>query len=98
MSRKKEKEPTFYEREEARLQDQLFFADPYKTDEEYDSVLNKLERMHKLAQDEKKKEPTVNGDTIVKCATYLVGIFAAIGVEMGGGILRSGALKLLPKP
>ena len=92
----KKKEKTFYEREEERLQDQLFFADPYKTDEEYDSVLSKLERVHKLAQD--KKEPKVSGDTLAKCGAYLIGIFACITVEIGGGLLRSGALKLLPKP
>ena len=98
MFKNKEKEPTFYEREEARLQDQMFFADPYQKDGDYDAVLDKLERVHKLAQDEKKKEPKVNGDTLVKCGAYLIGIFAAIAVEMGGGLLRSGALKLLPKP
>lgn len=94
--KKKEKEKTFYEREEERLQDSLFMSDPYTKDEEYDSVLDKLERVHKLANE--KEPPKVSGDTIARCVSYLVGVGAVIGVELAGGLLKSGAIKFLPKP
>lgn len=96
IPKKKPKEKTFYEREEERLQDQLFLCDAYQSDEEYDSVLDKLERVHKLAHE--KKEPKVNGDTIAKNVTYLIGIGMVIGVELAGGLLRSSAMKFIPKP
>ena len=94
--KKKEKEPTFYEREESRLQDQLFLSDPYEADGDYDAVLSKIERVHKLASE--KKEPKVNGDTLAKCGTYLIGIGAVIAVELAGGLLKSDAVKFLPRP
>ena len=94
--KKKKEETTFYEREESRLQDALFLADPYVSSEEYDSILAKMERLHRLAHE--KKEPKVNGDTIAKCVTYLIGIGAVIGVELSGGLFKSGAIKVLPKP
>jgi len=94
--KKKKKEPTFYEREEERLQDQLFFSDPCEKDGDYDAVLDHIERVHKLAHE--KKEPKVSGDTLVRCGSYLIGVGAVIAVELGGGLLRSGAIKFLPKP
>ena len=91
---KRKKERSFYEKELERLQDELQWHTP--DEEEYANILERIERMSKLA--EKKPKIDISGDTMAKCITYLIGIGAVIGVELRGGLLRSEATKFIMKP
>ena len=87
------KKKTFYEEEIERLQGELQYWKEEEADAEYDAILAKLDKLHKLAE---KKPFPVSADTLVKCVTYLLAVGAVIGVELKGGMIRSDGLKFFP--
>lgn len=90
----KKKEEGFYEKETARLEDELGWHDP--NSDEYGLILDRIERVSRLGDRRPRFE--VSGETVARCATYLIGISAVIWVELKGGLIRSGAEKYIPRP